>query len=144
MIAAQMIGSVGVRQAEMAKHEMKFSCGKSARSNPEILLDIRGRKTIGEIGTSNDDPADGHSRDHHCSKTFCVLSHVRFRQFNADGEKTCSKDNSHNLKSDGIRCMSPSTWVKKAQKIWTHEYPKQCAKNNLIDEYLMMVSHERT
>lgn len=33
-IAAHMIGSVGVRQAETAKHEMKFRDGKRVRIKP--------------------------------------------------------------------------------------------------------------
>ena len=33
-IAAQMMGSVGVRQAETARHEMRFSLGNKTRSRP--------------------------------------------------------------------------------------------------------------
>jgi len=33
-IAAQMIGSVGVKQAEIAKHETKLKIGKSACKSP--------------------------------------------------------------------------------------------------------------
>lgn len=34
MIAAEITGSVGVRQADMAKQDMKLSDGKSSNMNP--------------------------------------------------------------------------------------------------------------
>ena len=33
-IAAQMMGSVGVRQADIARHEMKFNLGNKTRRRP--------------------------------------------------------------------------------------------------------------
>ena len=44
MIAAEITGSVGVRQADMAKQEIKLSDGKSSNMNPWEYVQLNTRR----------------------------------------------------------------------------------------------------
>jgi hypothetical protein len=101
-MAAQIMGSVGVRQAEIRSPEIKSSFGKRRRTNADKYTLVIQNLSIGARLTRGDYPSDSHGGNDHYKQTFCRLCHVRAWQLDAYGEEASCENDACDFKRQGI------------------------------------------
>jgi hypothetical protein len=133
-IAAEMIGSVGVKHAAIARQEMKFNCRNKPYRIPRNESDCGKIKDSSKyMLTSNNKPTDGHGRNDHSRQAFCVFCHIGTREFNADGEEACCKYYAHYFERDGVRVGAPRSRVEYIADVWTYDDAKCGPKDDFVD-----------
>ena len=139
-IAAEITGSVGVRQADIVKQDMKLSEGKSSDMNPGEIGTVK-RSQRGRNGrTSNDEPPNRHRRDDKHEQPSNVLLHIWPRQLDPDSEQTNGQYNSHNFKRDHPTLGCPTTGVEYVRTVRSHNHPESRADDNFADVQLRSMS----
>ena len=143
MIAAEITGSVGVRQADMARQEIKLSDGKSNSMNPGDVPSAERPRKERNARTSNDEPPYRHRRDDKHQQPSNVFLHVWSRQLDPDREKTNGQHHSHNFKRDYPGLMCPTTRVEESCAIRPNDHPKSRSDDDFAGIQLRSMSSRR-
>jgi hypothetical protein len=116
--AALIIGSVGVKHAEMTSEDTKSSFGKSrwmkACRREKAVRDVGTREYAGPL-TGRDKPSKRHCRHDHDEQALRVIRHIPFRQFYAYGKKAGCEDDTHDLSREDVRYVRPRTRIENTQ-----------------------------
>ena len=75
-MAAEMMGSVGVKQAAMTSDDMKLSGGKITKMTAGTQYETRGLLRDPIKRTCYNYPAKSHGRDNHDKETLSMVSQV--------------------------------------------------------------------
>jgi len=140
VMAAQVIGSVGVRHAEMQSAEARLRLGNRVWMIAGGPTWIRNDDPEENEPTSNNNPTKCHSRDDHHEQTLCMFLHVGTWQFDTHRKETSHKDEPQYFKCNFVLITTPGPGIKYIDAVRTNENTERSSKNDFIDVKLVACS----
>ena len=139
-MAAEITGSVGVRQADIVKQDAKLSDGKSSNINPEGIRAVKRPHGGRDTRTSHDEPPNCHRGDNEHNQPSSVLLHIRPWQLDPNSEQANGQYHSHDFKCDHPALRCPTTRIKHVRAIRPHNHSGDRSDDDFADVQLRSVS----
>ena len=132
-MAAQIMGSVGVRQAAITKDEMKLIGGKITKTRPADTVLACGRGQTSAEHTCDDKPPECHCRYHHDEQALGVIGEVRLRKLDTDREEARREHNAHHFQCDFVAIIVPGPRVEYVGAMGPHYNAERGPEDDLVE-----------
>ena len=139
-IAAEIAGSVGVRQVDIVKQDVKSSEGKSSNMDPEETHAVRRPQRRRDARISDDKPPNRRRGDDEHKQPSNVLHHMRPRRFDPERKQANGQYHPHNLKRDHLTLKCPTTRIEYIRTIGSHNHPESRSEGDFADVQLLSAS----